>query len=32
MYKRLFLVIVTVFIGINIAYGQGLEWMPDPNQ
>ena len=31
MYKRLFSVIITLFITTNIAYAQGLEWMPDPN-
>ncbi len=31
MYKRLFSVIITLFITTNIAYAQGLDWMPDPN-
>ncbi|MXV73545.1 leucine-rich repeat domain-containing protein, partial [Candidatus Poribacteria bacterium] len=31
MYKRLFFLIVAVFITIDIAYAQGLDWMPDPN-
>ena len=30
MYKRLFSLIVALLIGINIAYAQGLDWMPDP--
>ena len=31
MYKRLFSLIVALFIAINIAYAQGLDWIPDPN-
>ena len=31
MYKRFFSLIVVLFITLNIAYAQGLEWMPDPN-
>ena len=31
MYKRLFSLIVALLIGINIAYAQELQWMPDPN-
>ena len=31
MYRRLFWVVIILFIGINIVYAQGLEWMPDPN-
>ena len=31
MYKKLFSVIITLFITTNIAYAQGLEWIPDPN-
>ena len=31
MYKKLFSVIITLFITTNIAYTQGLDWMPDPN-
>ena len=31
MYKRLFSVIITLFITTNITYAQGLDWMPDPN-
>ena len=31
MYKKLFSLIIAVFITINIAYAQGLEWIPDPN-
>ena len=31
MYKKLFSVIITLFITTNIAYAQGLDWMPDPN-
>ena len=30
MYKRLFSVIIVLLIGINIAYAQELQWMPDP--
>ena len=30
MYKRLFLLFITVFIGINIVYAQEAHWMPDP--
>ena len=32
MYKRLLSLIIALFITINIAYAQGLEWIPDPNQ
>ena len=31
MYKKLFSVIITLFITTNIAYAQGLDWIPDPN-
>ncbi len=31
MYRRLFWVVIILFIGINIVYARGLEWMPDPN-
>ena len=34
MYKRLFFLIIVLFVlflTINIAYAQGLEWIPDPN-
>ena len=31
MYKILFSLIIALFIGINIAYAQGLDWIPDPN-
>ena len=31
MYKRLFALIIILFITINIAYAQGLDWIPDPN-
>ena len=31
MYKRLFSLIIILFIAINIAYAQGLDWIPDPN-
>ena len=31
MHRRLFSLIIALFIGINIAYAQGLDWMPDPN-
>ena len=30
MYKRLFSVIIILLIGINIAYAQESQWMPDP--
>ena len=30
MYKSLFSLIIALFIGINIAYAQELDWMPDP--
>ena len=29
MYKRFCSLIVVLFITLNIAYAQGLEWMPD---
>ena len=31
MYKRFFFLIITLLIGINTAYAQGLDWIPDPN-
>ena len=31
MYKKLFSFILVLLITINIAYAQGLEWIPDPN-
>ena len=31
MDKRLFSFFIPLFIGINLAYAQGLDWMPDPN-
>ena len=31
MNKRLFSLIIALFIGINITYAQGLDWIPDPN-
>ena len=31
MYKRLFSLVIALFICINLAYAQGLDWMPDPN-
>lgn len=31
MYKRLFSVIIVLLIGINIAYAQESQWMPDVN-
>jgi len=31
MHRRLFFLIIAVFIGINIAYAQEPDWMPDPN-
>ena len=31
MYKRLFALIIILFITINIAYAQELDWIPDPN-
>ena len=31
MHRRLFSLIIALFIGINIAYAQGLDWIPDPN-
>lgn len=31
MYKKLFSLIVALFIGINIVYAQDTHWMPDPN-
>ncbi len=31
MPKRLFLFILVLFMGINIAYAQEEQWMPDPN-
>ena len=30
MYKRLFLLFIAVFAGINIVYAQEPHWMPDP--
>ena len=31
MYRRLFSLIIALFIGINVAYAQESHWMPDPN-
>ena len=31
MYKRFFSLILVLFVGINAAYAQELEWMPDAN-
>ncbi len=31
MYKRLFSLIIALFIGINAVYAQEANWMPDPN-
>ena len=31
MYKRLFSLVIALFICLNLAYAQGLDWMPDPN-
>ena len=31
MYRRLFSLIIALFITINIVHAQGLDWMPDPN-
>ena len=31
MYKRCFLLILILFVGINAAYAQELEWIPDAN-
>ena len=31
MYRRFFSLMIALFIGINIAYAQGLDWMPDVN-
>ncbi len=31
MYKRLFSLIIALFVGINAVYAQEANWMPDPN-
>ena len=30
MYRRLFSLIIVLFVGINAAYAQDTQWMPDP--